>query len=81
MSDNKKAHEPLIHIVKRTALPQYRQWLIRVGAVVLALVVTGIITMMLTGENPISVYSTMIDGAFGSSRRVWKLLQSSYPTR
>ncbi|MDD6602745.1 MAG: ABC transporter permease [Eubacteriales bacterium] len=76
MSDNKKAHEPLIHIVKRTALPQYRQWLIRVGAVVLALVVTGIITMMLTGENPISVYSTMIDGAFGSSRRVWKLLQS-----
>lgn len=76
MSDNKKAHEPLIHIVKRTDLPQYRQWLIRVGAVVLALVVTGIITMMLTGENPISVYSTMIDGAFGSSRRVWKLLQS-----
>ncbi len=76
MSDNKKAHEPLIHIVKRTALPQYRQWLIRVGAVVLALVVTGIITMMLTGENPISVYTTMIDGAFGSSRRVWKLLQS-----
>ena len=76
MSDNKKAHEPLIHIVKRTALPQYRQWLIRVGAVVLALVVTGIITMLLTGENPISVYSTMIDGAFGSSRRVWKLLQS-----
>lgn len=76
MSEKSKAHEPLIHIVKRTALPQYRQWIIRIGAVVLALIVTGIITMLLTGENPIQVYATMIDGAFGSSRRVWKLLQS-----
>lgn len=76
MSSNKKAHEPLLHIVKRNALPKYRQWIIRIGAVVLALILAGIVTMALTGENPIRVYSTMIDGAFGSSRRVWKLLQS-----
>ena len=33
MSSNKKAHEPLLHIVKRNALPTYRQWIIRIGAV------------------------------------------------
>ncbi|MGN0457591.1 MAG: ABC transporter permease [Eubacterium sp.] len=76
MSKNKKAHEPLLHIVKRSALPTYRQWIIRIGAVILALILAGVVTMALTGENPIRVYSTMIDGAFGSSRRVWKLLQS-----
>lgn len=76
MRKNKKVHEPLLHIAKRDALPGYRQWIIRIGAVILALIFAGIVTMLLTGENPISVYGTMINGAFGSSRRVWKLLQN-----
>ena len=29
----------------------------------------------MTGENPISVYATMIDGAFGTERRTWNLFQ------
>lgn len=73
---NKKVHEPLLHIAKRDALPGYRQWIIRIASVVIALIVAGIVTMLLTGENPISVYGTMLNGAFGSSRRVWKLLQN-----
>ncbi len=76
MKVNKKVHEPLLHIAKRDALPGYRQWIIRIASVILALIVAGIVTMLLTGENPISVYGTMINGAFGSSRRVWKLLQN-----
>ena len=32
--------------------------------------------MLLTGENPISVYKTMFEGAFGTERKIWKLLQS-----
>ena len=71
-----KKHEPLIHIVKREGLPFYYTLLIREIAVVSALIVCAIVTMALTGENPIKVYATMIDGAFGSSRRVWNLLQS-----
>ncbi len=71
-----KKHEPLIHIVKREGLPFYYTLLIRAIAVVSALIVCAIVTMALTGENPIKVYATMIDGAFGSSRRVWNLLQS-----
>ena len=70
-----KNHEPLIHISKRDSLPMYKSWAIRGIAIILALIVSGIITMLLTGENPINVYSTIVNGAFGSSRRIWSLLQ------
>ena len=70
-----KNHEPLIHISKRDSLPMYKSWAIRGIAIILALIVSGIITMLLTGENPINVYSTIVKGAFGSSRRIWSLLQ------
>lgn len=71
-----KKHEPLFHVVKRESLPFYSSLLIRVIAVVAALIVCALVTIALTGENPISVYATMIDGAFGTSRRVWNLLQN-----
>lgn len=75
MKNKSKAREPLFHIVKRDSLPWYTSWLIRLAAVALALIVCAVLTMFLTHENPISVYSTMIKGAFGSSRRIWNLLQ------
>lgn len=75
MKNKSKAREPLFHIVKRDSLPWHTSWLIRLAAVALALIVCAVLTMFLTHENPISVYSTMIKGAFGSSRRVWNLLQ------
>ncbi len=76
MSANVKKHEPLFHVAKRDALPVYKSWLIRIAAIFIALIVSGIVTMLLTGENPVSVYGTMIKGAFGSSRRIWKMLQN-----
>ena len=36
----------------------------------LALVFCGLITTLLTSQNPLSVYGTILDGAFGSSRRI-----------
>ncbi len=74
-NSGKNHHEPRFHIVKRPAIPFYKAWLIRLIAIVIALVVCGILTYVLTDENPISVYATMIDGAFGSERKVWNLLQ------
>ena len=76
MTDKQKTHEPLFHMVKRDALPWHISWLIRVGAIVSALIVCGILTMILVHLNPIEVYATMIKGAFGTSRKVWNLLQS-----
>ena len=71
----KKVREPLFHVSKRSTLPWYKAWGIRIIAVLLALIVCGVITVMLTNINPIEVYASMVKGAFGTSRRVWNLLQ------
>ena len=67
--------EPLFHIVKRTDLPMWKSWLIRIGAVVASLIICAVIIILLTGDNPIQIYGTMIKGAVGSPRRIWALLQ------
>ncbi|MDD6199946.1 MAG: ABC transporter permease [Firmicutes bacterium] len=73
---HKKTGVPLFHISKRKALPWYGGWAIRGGAIVLAMVVCAIVTTLLTGENPLAVYATMLEGAFGTQRRIWILLQN-----
>ncbi len=72
----KSVKEPLFHIAKRSAMPWWKSWLIRAAAVVLALIVSAIVTVFLTKENPFSVYFYMIDGAIGTERRIWSLLQN-----
>ena len=61
--------ESLFHISKREALPLPKALAIRLGIILLSLIFCGLVTMVLTGENPIGVYGTILDGAFGSSRR------------
>ncbi len=73
---NKSVHEPRFHIAKREALPWWTSWLIRIASVAAALIVCALVTVLLTGENPLRVYATMIDGAIGTTRRVWSLLQN-----
>lgn len=73
---NKKVHEPLFHIAKRAHISGGKAWLIRIGAVLAALIICAVVTMFLTGENPFSVYATMFEGAFGTERKIWKLLQN-----
>ena len=67
---------PLIHISRRKDIVWYKAWLIRIIAIILALVLCGIITMVTTGLNPIKVYAAMIDGTFGTTRRIWMLCQN-----
>ncbi len=68
---------PLIHITRRKDIVWYKAWLIRIIAIILALILCGIITMITTGLNPISVYGAMIEGTFGTTRRLWMLLQNT----
>ena len=63
------------HISKRVAIPWYVAWAIRLGAIVLAMIVCALVTTLLTGENPIGVYATIIEGSFGTIRKFWVLLQ------
>jgi simple sugar transport system permease protein len=63
------------HISKRVSIPWYTAWAIRLGAIVVAMLVCAIVTTLLTGENPIGVYATIIEGSFGTIRKFWVLLQ------
>ena len=67
---------PLFHISKRKNLLWYQAWAIRGAAILLALIVCAAVTTLLTGENPLSVYATIFRGAFGTTRKVWILLQN-----
>lgn len=73
---NNKKSEPLIHIAKRDDITLKEAWLIRGVAIVVALIFCGVLTTLLTGLNPFSVYSSMIKGAFGSVRKTWITFQS-----
>ena len=74
---NSKPHTPLFRVVKRdqSATTWYFRVLVRAVAIVAALLVSGVLITLLSGKNPIEVYSSMIDGVFGSPRRIWNMLQ------
>ena len=73
---NKRTREPLFHITKRAALPWWAVWAIRGGALLAALIVCGVITSLVTGENPFQVYAAIYTGSFGTARKLWVLLQN-----
>ena len=73
---NNKTKSPLFHVAKRAALPWYKSWAIRGAALLLALVICGVITSLVTGENPIAVYGAIWKGSFGTTRKMWVLLQN-----
>ena len=64
-------HEPLIHIAKRDGIAWWRAWLIRLAAVILALLVSALFIYSITKLNPVKVYAGMWEGAFGTPRRAW----------
>ena len=74
---NKKQHEPLFHITKRAPMSWRKALLVRILAILAALVICAILTMAVSGYNPIKVYGAMFQGAFGSSRKIWITLQKT----
>ena len=58
-------------------MPWYITWCIRAAALVLALICCGLISTLVTSENPIQIYATIFDGSFGSSRKFMVLLQNT----
>ena len=71
----------MIHISKRVDftlfkgkaswLNRYVGWGVRLIAVFLSLVVSGILIYSVTNLNPLRVYAVMFEGVFGTSRRMW----------
>ena len=69
--------EPLFHVVKRDDLSFVRSMMVRLIAIVLALIVCAVVIVFLTGMNPLNVYAALWDGAVGTSRRMWITLRDA----
>ena len=74
---SRKSGGALCHIVKRDDIAWWEGWLIRLAAIVLALIVCSLVTVSLTDLNPVEMYTTMIKGAVGTSRLTWNLIQNT----
>lgn len=66
--EKKLKREPFAYISKRDGVSLTYRITVRAAAIVLALVVCGIVTKVLTGDNPISIYQTIVHGAVGKGR-------------
>ncbi|MBQ4105285.1 MAG: ABC transporter permease [Clostridia bacterium] len=84
MSKTKTVHkrEPLFHLVKRDDMKWWQAWLVRIAAIVVALLLVGFISMLLTKESFFTIYETMYRGVFGkletgSTVMLWKYLQKT----
>ncbi len=73
---NTKHHEPLFNITKRESLPWHKALLIRLCAILAALIVCALLTTVVTGIDPIQVYVSLVKGAFGSVRKTWVTFQN-----
>ena len=63
--------EPFARMIKRDHISAKKAWAIRLAAAALSLIVVAIVIVFITKQNPIQVYLGIIDGAVGSSRRIW----------
>lgn len=68
LASKTKNREPLIRISKRTDVSLKTGILVRAIAIVLALIVCGIVTKVFTGDDPVSIFKTIVYGAFGNGR-------------
>lgn len=67
-SEKRHSREPLAYISKRDNVPLSSRILVRAVAIVIALIVCGIVTKVLTSDDPLSIYKTIVHGAFGQGR-------------
>jgi len=78
----KKHHEPLFHIVKRDDMPVWKAWIIRISTIVIAFLLVGVLSVMITDKNFFEVYDLMFLGTFGRifegrTAMLWKFLQDT----
>lgn len=74
---HKSVKEPFVRLAKRdgAGIGWKKSLMIRIIAVICALIVDALIIFFITKLNPIDVYVTMFKGAFGTNRRTWITLR------
>lgn len=72
-----RVREPFFHIAKRDAIPWWQAWIIRILAVLAALLISSVVTVVLTDANPLEFFSKLYEGAVGTTRRLWVLAKET----
>ena len=73
-----KVKEPLLRMAKRDTMSNEKAWLVRGAAFLLSLLTGGLVILAL-GHNPISVYSSMVVGAWGSATVIRETIKIAVP--
>jgi len=76
----KAVREPLFHVVKRDDMSAGKAWLIRVATIVIAFILVGLLSVLVTGQEFGKTYEIMFSGVFGRlfeghMTMLWKYLQ------
>jgi len=69
---------PFVRLAKRDAMDPKKAWLIRVGSIVVALILSSI-PMMITGNNPFTAYGIIISGSLGKSIYLKQTIKTAIP--
>ena len=69
--------EPFIRISKRDGIGRGKSIGVRLISVVLAMLVCGIVIYAIVKLNPVKVYVSLFDGAFGTGKRIWFMLRDT----
>lgn len=76
----KKSREPLFHVVKRDEMSLGKAWAIRVVTVLIGILLVGVLSVLVTGQDFLKTYQIMFTGVFGRlfeghMTMLWKYLQ------
>ncbi len=75
--EKNNAKEPLLRIKKRDDLPIWTKVVVILLAILASLLVSALFIYFVTKLDPISVYKSMFNGAFGTPRRTWITLRDT----
>ena len=67
--------EPLVRLVKRSSIPLWQSILVRVVAIILSLLFSAVIITLITKLDPVKVFTSMYNGAFGLELRTWNTIR------
>ena len=80
IATQKNHHEPFLRVVKRDDMATWKAWLIRGATVIIAFLLTGLLSMAITQKGLGETYEIMFMGVFGRlfeghTTMLWKYLQ------
>ena len=75
---NRKKKEPLVRLAKRGGMAAWKVWCIRLGSILLALVLGGLV-ISAVGVNPLSAYGTILSGSLGKKTAIRQTVKSAVP--